>query len=134
MGQHGLCLHMRLAWGHFVKYKYRCSNFDAIFLCAGIRVPDSAFIRAVCREHGGAVALTSANISGATSPTSTHDFEELWPQCAAVFDGGVVGADRAGSTVVDLSVANEFRILREGSHPVQTRQLLTQLYNLDECM
>lgn len=101
---------------------------------AGIRVPDSKFMRAACRQHGGAVALTSANISGALSPTSIHDFEELWGQCAAVFDGGVVGADRAGSTVVDLSLDKGFRIVREGSHPAHVRQVLTEKYGLAESM
>ncbi len=85
-----------------------------------------------CRQHGGAVALTSANFSGAISPTSIHDFEQLWPQCAAVFDAGIVGADRAGSTVVNLSLEGSFRILREGSHPSHVRQVLTEKYGIAE--
>lgn len=95
-------------------------------------MPDSGFMRTVCRQHGMAIALTSANISGAASPISIHDFEELWPQCAAVFDGGVIGADRAGSTVVDLSVCSTFRILREGSHPDHVRQVLIKKYSFAE--
>lgn len=35
---------------------------------AGVRVPDQGFAREVCRRAGGALALTSANLSGATSP------------------------------------------------------------------
>ena len=35
---------------------------------AGIRVPDSAFVRQVCRKLRRAVALTSANLSGEPSP------------------------------------------------------------------
>ena len=81
---------------------------------AGIRVPDSAFIRAVCRAHGGAIALTSANLSGAHSPTCVEDFRALWPECAGVFDAGRVGDDRSGSTIVDLSVPGEFGVLRAG--------------------
>ena len=42
---------------------------------AGVRVPDSAFIRAVCRQHAGALALTSANISQGLSPQSVAEFE-----------------------------------------------------------
>ena len=36
--------------------------------CAGVRVPDHGFTREVCRRAGGALALTSANLSGSTSP------------------------------------------------------------------
>ena len=82
--------------------------------CAGIRVPDSPFIRAVCRAHGGAVALTSANLSGAASPTNVADFQELWGACAGVFDAGRVGHDRSGSTIVDLSAPGQFAVVRPG--------------------
>jgi 2',5'-phosphodiesterase len=95
-------------------------------------VPDSAFIRSVCRRHGGAIALTSANISGAASPTSAQDFRELWHRCAAVFDGGPLGADRSGSTIVDLSAAGRFRIVRTGSAPELVRSVLAQKYSLKE--
>ncbi len=91
---------------------------------AGIRVPDSAFIRAVCAAHGGAVALTSANLSGAHSPTCAEDFRELWPECAGVFDAGRVGDDRSGSTIVDLSAPGEFRLLRPGCALERVRGVL----------
>lgn len=81
---------------------------------AGVRIPDHEFMRAVCRRHGGAIALTSANISGGTSPLSVNDFMHLWPQCAAVFNGKRIQADRAGSTIVDLSAAGQFKIVRKG--------------------
>lgn len=81
---------------------------------AGVRIPDHEFMRAVCRSHAGAVALTSANISGETSPLSVNDFMHLWPQCAAVFNGKRIQADRAGSTIVDLSAAGKFKIVRKG--------------------
>ena len=83
--------------------------------CAGIRVPDSAFIRQVAREFGSALALTSANLSGAPSSLTVDEFKELWPQCACVFDGGQMPPDRRGSTVVDLCEPGTFRIIREGS-------------------
>jgi tRNA A37 threonylcarbamoyladenosine synthetase subunit TsaC/SUA5/YrdC len=47
---------------------------------AGIRVPDSEFIRAVARAHGGALALTSANVSGGISTLAVEEFRELWPE------------------------------------------------------
>lgn len=41
----------------------------------GIRIPDSAFIRAVCRQHRAALALTSANISGSMSSVDVGEFQ-----------------------------------------------------------
>ena len=101
-------------------------------MTTGIRVPNSNFIRGVCRTHGGAIALTSANISGSSSPTDVADFQELWPLCAAVFDAGALGADRAGSTIVDLSQAGSFRVVREGSEPASVRRTLTERLGLAE--
>jgi tRNA A37 threonylcarbamoyladenosine synthetase subunit TsaC/SUA5/YrdC len=42
---------------------------------AGIRVPDAPFIRAVCRQQRGALALTSANISSGLSPMHIGEFQ-----------------------------------------------------------
>lgn len=89
-----------------------------------MRVPDCAFLLDVCRRHGGAVALTSANPSGSTSPVSVCGFKMLWPRCAAVFDGGVINAGRAGSTIVDLTDPAGFRVLRAGSSEAATRNIL----------
>ena len=100
--------------------------------CAGIRVPDSAFIRSVARAYGGALALTSANVSGGLSTLAVNEFTELWDkarhamrghislltrhtQCAHVFDGGRLPDDRRGSTVVDLSQPGTYFIIRDGS-------------------
>lgn len=41
----------------------------------GIRIPAAPFIRAVCRQHRSALALTSANISGGTSSIEVAEFE-----------------------------------------------------------
>lgn len=78
-------------------------------------MPDSAFIRSVARDFGGALALTSANPSGGLSSVSTLEFKDLWPSCAAVFEGGVLQPDRRGSTVVDLSQSGSYCVIREGS-------------------
>ena len=40
----------------------------------GIRVVPNEFVRGVCRELGGGVALTSANLSGAESSLCVQDF------------------------------------------------------------
>lgn len=102
-------------------------------------MPDSAFVRDVARALGGALALTSANTSGAPSrrgrgflalllaaqalyplltrppSLSVGEFEHLWPSCGAVFDGGALPPDRRGSTVVDLSQEGTFAVLRDGT-------------------
>ena len=41
----------------------------------GVRIPDSPFIRALCRQHRGALALTSANISGGLSSIAVDEFQ-----------------------------------------------------------
>ena len=94
-------------------------------------MPDSAFIREVCRRHGGAVALTSANVSGSESPICINDFRGLWQECAGVFDAGEVGTERSGSTIVDLAVAGRFRVLRPGCAHEEVRHVL-QCYGLAE--
>ena len=43
-------------------------------LAIGVRVPDCAFTRALCRQHRGALALTSANISGGLSSVAVDEF------------------------------------------------------------
>ena len=95
-------------------------------------MPDSEFIRSVCLAHGGAIVLTSANISGGESPTDIGDFQELWSSCAAIFDSGRLGRDRAGSTIIDLSVAGSFRIVREGSEPDSVRNILAREFGMAE--
>ena len=95
-------------------------------------MPDSEFIRSVCQTHRGAIVLTSANISGGKSPTDISEFQELWPLCAAIFDSGRLGRDRAGSTIIDLSVAGSFRIVRDGSEPESVRSTLTQDFGMPE--
>lgn len=80
----------------------------------GVRVPDFEFIRAVARGSQSALALTSANLSGQLSSVNIRDFEELWPQCTVVFDGGALPSGRAGSTVVDLVRTGLYKILRDG--------------------
>ena len=47
----------------------------------------------------------------------SQEFSSLWPQLAVVFDGGSLDQPegvRSGSTVVDLSKAGLFTIIRPG--------------------
>lgn len=96
----------------------------------GIRIPDSQFIRAVCRQHRGGLALTSANPSGASSPVSVAEVERLRPLCDAVFDSGVLGQAREGSTVVDLTEPGQFTIVRPGSAQDATVEMLVGKHGL----
>lgn len=85
-------------------------GFDSV----GVRVPDCNFIRVIARGSGTALALTSANLSGQSSSVCIKDFEDLWGRCAYVYDGGLLPSGRAGSTVVDLTAPNKYKILRPG--------------------
>lgn len=90
----------------------------------GVRVPDSDFIRMIARGSGTALALTSANLSGLPSSVDIKDFKNLWENCAFVYDGGVLPAGRAGSTVVDLTMLGKYKILRPGSAQEETISIL----------
>jgi tRNA threonylcarbamoyl adenosine modification protein (Sua5/YciO/YrdC/YwlC family) len=97
----------------------------------GIRVPNSDFVRAVCRAHQGAIALTSANKSGETSTTAVDEFAPLWDGCERVFDGGRIEAQRLGSTIVDLSSHDgAYAIVREGERCASLMRVLEDVYNL----
>ncbi|KAG4167983.1 hypothetical protein ERO13_A13G230400v2 [Gossypium hirsutum] len=99
----------------------------------GVRVPDSDFIRIIARGSGSALALTSANLSGQPSSVSIKDFENLWEHCAYVYEGGVLPAGRAGSTVVDLTKPGKYRILRPGSAKEETVAILENYSLLEKC-
>lgn len=83
----------------------------------GIRIPSDGFVHSLTYLNSP-LALTSANLSGEPSAGSVQEFRKLWPKLDAIFDGGQLnnGSDpfRLGSTVVDLSVPNKFRIIRKG--------------------
>ena len=93
-----------------------------------IRIPNSLFLRAVCRQHRGALALTSANLSGDASTVSISEFEQLWSSCKVIFNGGNLKAGREGSTVVDLTVPNSFKIVRKGMALQPTLDILKSKY------
>lgn len=83
----------------------------------GIRITENSFIQEVCKAFGEPIALTSANKSSSKSTLKVTEFEELWPELGAVFNGGQLGlseAQRAASTVIDLSVPEYYTIIRRG--------------------
>lgn len=99
------------------------------FAKIAIRVPDSEFIRRLCGAYGLPLALTSANRSAAQSTLAVHEFAELWPSLAAVFDGGAIqegltAEQRAGSTIVDLSEARMCEVVRMGIAAEETLHVI----------
>lgn len=98
----------------------------------GVRVPDADFIRLISRRSETALALTSANLSGQPSSVCVNDFENLWQHCAYVYDGGVLPAGRAGSTIIDLTKRGTYKILRAGSAKEQTVATLERYSLLEE--
>lgn len=86
----------------------------------GIRIPDYKFIQNVSAKFVEPIALTSANKSGADSTLDVYEFQNLWPDLDAVFDGSHLGdiendmKQRCASTVVDLSIPGVYEIIRNG--------------------
>ena len=78
-----------------------------------VRLPDLASCRELIRAAGGAIATSSANISGqaaAISAESAHNM--LGSKVAAIIDGGA-SPGGVSSTIVDCS-GDKLRILRAG--------------------
>ena len=93
----------------------------------GIRIPDFAFIRQICRHFQSPIALTSANKSSEKSTLNVMEFESLWPQLGGVFDGGILGVNeeqRSGSTVVDLAEEGKCEIIRKGIAHKETLEFI----------
>ncbi|VDM62131.1 unnamed protein product [Angiostrongylus costaricensis] len=106
-------------------------NFNPQENSVGIRVPDSPLVRAVSARLGQPLAQTSANTSGSLkNPTCVEDFSSLLDQIDLVLDGGVIGKSgngntgAEGSTVVDLTEDNSYRIVREGCALKRTEEVL----------
>lgn len=91
-----------------------------------LRCPDSSLVRALAREVGVPLAVTSANMHGEASATSGATVEgRLVEEADLTLDGGPVPLAVA-STIVDCTGA-EPRILREGAiSPARIRSALAQ--------
>ncbi len=78
-----------------------------------VRIPDNDFARAFIRACGGAVAVSSANVSGKAPARSAEELDQvLAKHIAVIIDGGRVGLGLP-STVVDCRVDPPL-ILRHG--------------------
>lgn len=109
-------------------------NFNPDTNLIGVRIPDNNFIRSVCGACSSPLALTSANYSASQSCLDVEEFSYLHNRLAAVFDGGRLGnteESRLGSTVVDLSEAGTYKIIRPGSAFHVVTQAM-QTFNIQE--
>ncbi|XP_076827917.1 threonylcarbamoyl-AMP synthase [Brachyhypopomus gauderio] len=107
------------------------SDLNPFTKLVGVRIPDHLFIRRLCQMCNEPLALTSANVSDQTSSIAIHEFDELWPSLAVVVDDGpIADQSRLGSTVVDLSVPDKYRIIRPGCACSATVDVLENKFGL----
>lgn len=84
----------------------------------GIRIPDSAFMLAVCRRLGGAVISSSANPAGLPPPRDADEADAFGAETDLLVDGGPV-AGGTPSTVLRCR-ADNYEILRQGGVSAET--------------
>jgi L-threonylcarbamoyladenylate synthase len=95
--------------------RYLPGPYTLVFGPIGVRVPDLPPSAAEVVREVGAVAATSANLSGGPDPRRVEDVpEEIRSACGAIVDGGELPG--VPSTVVDLT-GPEPRVLRHGAGP-----------------
>lgn len=93
------------------------SNNDSV----AVRIPNSKAGRHIIRAAGGALAVTSANLSGqAPAETAVDALNKLAGWVTAVVDDGP-SPHAAASTILDCT-GHELKLLREG--PISTQALL----------
>lgn len=86
----------------------------------GVRIPDNDLTRAIIHASGGALAVTSANVSGhPPSQTAQEALEQLGESVAIIVDSGPCENDVA-STVATIE-GRTVRIVREG--PIRQQDL-----------
>ena len=88
-----------------------------------VRIPNNEVARAIIRAVGGAMAVTSANLSGeAPATTAAAALNGLYDVVTAVIDDGP-SPEAVASTILDCT-GNELKILREGA--ISSHRLLEQ--------
>lgn len=93
------------------------SHNDAI----AVRIPDNPVARDIIRAAGGALAVTSANLSGQQpAETAVDALNQLAGWVTAVIDDGP-SPHSVASTILDCT-GHELKILREG--PISAQSLL----------
>ncbi len=92
----------------------------------GFRIPDHPFVLALLKAFNGAVASTSANLSGMPAALSVDDaLGSLDGEPDLAVDGGLIPADSLASTVIQVFADNTWKILRPG--PVAEEQIAAAL-------
>lgn len=80
----------------------------------GVRVPDHSVPLAIAQHNGGAIATTSANLSGMPPATTAKAIEEMLGDALdIILDGGIAPRDTA-STVIRRE-GDTISVIREGS-------------------
>lgn len=93
----------------------------------GFRIPDHPFILKLLREYGGALASTSANLSGRPAALSVADaLKSIDGEPEIAVDGGALPADSRASTVILVKADSSWKILRPG--PVSEESLKDLLH------
>jgi L-threonylcarbamoyladenylate synthase len=93
--------------------RYLPGPYTLVFGAVGVRVPDLPPSAAAVVREVGAVAATSANLSGGPDPRRVEDVpEEIRTACGAIVDAGELPG--VPSTVIDLT-SGVPRVLRQGA-------------------
>lgn len=88
----------------------------------GFRIPDHPFIRELLAAFGGALASTSANLSGQPPARNVADgLRSIDGEPELAVDGGALPPDSPASTVIRVFADSSWKILREG--PVTAEQI-----------
>jgi L-threonylcarbamoyladenylate synthase len=96
--------------------RYLPGPYTLVFGTVGVRVPNLPAPAAAVVREVGAVAATSANVSGGPDPRRVEDVpEQIRAACGAIVDVGELPG--LPSTVIDLT-SGEPRLLRQGAGPV----------------
>lgn len=85
----------------------------------GVRVPNHSIALVLAQRCGGALAVTSANVSGEPPATTAGDIgPDLADRLDLVLDGGIARGGQA-STVIRLE-GDTISVIREGAIPTET--------------
>ncbi|CAK9295274.1 unnamed protein product [Gordionus sp. m RMFG-2023] len=80
----------------------------------------------------GPIALTSANLSNEPNSLEIKDFKNIWTNLDLIIDGGKIDNKEAqGSTIIDLTNLNHYKITRKGSGLEKCIKILNK-YNLQD--
>lgn len=88
----------------------------------GFRIPDHPFIRNLLKAYGGALASTSANLSGRPPAREVeYALQSMDGEPVLVVDGGALPPTSLASTVVQVFADSSWKILRQG--PISAEQI-----------